>query len=229
MVNAQSLALHVMQISSDCFVNFYFVCDAGLGSKTHYTLPVLISATPINRTDYICGCLVPSRLSYGVFTLHGTGAGTGTGNRIGTTGNNGSRFLSLSQTSVYISVQFNVTHWIPVPVPFPVPCNVSVPLARDVLRHQLGSNRYPHSFLPCNHNLNVKQLHTQTSQLHCVQYQCETPLPIKEKNGNKQSILHVTVSCTRICFKTYVYGLKLTSKHITANPILSRIETKIVL
>ena len=40
-------------------------------------------------------------LSYGVFTLHGTGARTGTGNRIGTIGDNGSRFLSLS---LYISV-----------------------------------------------------------------------------------------------------------------------------
>ena len=43
-------------------------------------------------------------LSDGVFTLHVTGTETGTGNGIGTIGDNGSRFLSLPQTSVYISV-----------------------------------------------------------------------------------------------------------------------------
>ena len=44
-----------------------------------------------------------------LFTLDGTG--TGTGNWISTIGNNGSRFLSLSQISVNISVQYIRTQW----------------------------------------------------------------------------------------------------------------------
>ena len=39
--------------------------------------------------------------NYGSDTLHGTGIGTGTGNRMGTIENNGSMYLSLSLCSVY--------------------------------------------------------------------------------------------------------------------------------
>ena len=48
--------------------------------------------------------------SNGLFTLHGNRTGTGTGNWSSTIGNNGSRFPSLSRTSVNISVQYIRAH-----------------------------------------------------------------------------------------------------------------------
>ena len=49
--------------------------------------------------------------SNSLFTLHGNGMGRGTGNWTSTMGNNEPWFLSLSQTSVNISVQYIRTHW----------------------------------------------------------------------------------------------------------------------
>ena len=58
------------------------------------------------------------RSANGLFTLRGNG----------TIGNNGSWFLSLSQTSVNISTWYYIFHLIPVPVL--APCSVNIPLER---------------------------------------------------------------------------------------------------
>ena len=66
-------------------------------------------------------------LCKGSYTLHWTGSGTGTGDRMGTIENNGPLYLSLSPCNVYSTYCNIETHHFQFPVLPPVPCSVNKP------------------------------------------------------------------------------------------------------
>ena len=82
-------------------------------SADSHTRHVHISNTVL-VTSHFVAC-------YGLFTLHGSGTRTGTGNRTSAIGNKGSWHPSLFQTSVNISTLYYTFHLVPLPDPVSFP------------------------------------------------------------------------------------------------------------